>query len=83
MLLLLVIIFCLLTYKFFSSWIWWILPIAIAFDLGLWMIDHLALTALLIAVVFGLYDKFIYQAKHEHSMFYDDPKTSKPRHMKS
>lgn len=83
MIFLLVIIFCLLTYKFLSSWIWWLLPVAIVFDFGLWMIHHLAMTALLIAVGFGLYDKLIYQPKHSHSMFYDDSKASKPRHMKS
>lgn len=83
MLFLLVLIFCLLAGKFFSSWIWWILPIAIALDLGLWILHHLALMALLIAVGFGLYDKFIFQVKHGHSLFDEDRKSSKPKHMKS
>ena len=83
MILLLVIVFCLLTYKFFSSLIWWLLPVAIVFDFGLWIIHHMALTALLVAVAFGLYDKFIYQDKHGHSMFYDDSRDNKPKHMKT
>ncbi|WP_367294836.1 hypothetical protein [Levilactobacillus yonginensis] len=57
MLLLLVIVFCLLSYKLLSDWIWWLLPVAIVFDFGLWIIHHMALTALLVAVAFGMYDK--------------------------
>ena len=83
MLLLLVILICLLTYKLFSNWIWWLLPIAVIFDLGLWILHHPILTGLIVAICFALYDKFIYQAKHGHSMFYDDSKDGKPFHTKS
>lgn len=43
MLLLAVILFCLLSYKFFTKWIWIILPFAIIYDLGLWIVDCFAL----------------------------------------
>ncbi|WP_024526788.1 hypothetical protein [Levilactobacillus brevis] len=79
MLLLFTIIFCLLTYKFFTKWIWWILPIAIIYDLGLWIASHLMLPIVIVAILLGLYDKFIYQTKHGKSLFYNDPQKSKQR----
>lgn len=80
MLLLLVVLFCIFTYKFFTKWVWILLPFALVYDLGLWLVHnrHLVIWIIIaVCVVAGLYDKFIYQTKHGKSLFYNDPQKSK------
>ncbi|MGQ4558772.1 hypothetical protein ACUIJQ_05670 [Levilactobacillus hammesii] len=81
MLLLLLILLGLFTYKLFSSWIWWLLPIIIIIDLGLWVSHHLVLIAVIIAISLVLYDRIVYQGTHHHRWFSPSSST-RPKHMK-
>lgn len=64
MLLLAVILFCLLSYKFFTKWIWIILPFAIIYNLGLWIVSHWMWSVMIALILLGLYDHFIYERHH-------------------
>lgn len=65
MFILLTIIFCIITYKFFSKWIWMILPFAIIFDLGLWFVHNWVFTFFMIAVIFVIYGSYLNNKKKE------------------
>lgn len=80
MLLLLLILLGLFTYKLFSSWIWWLLPIMIIIDLGLWISHHLVLIAGIIAIGLVLYDRTVYQGTHHRWL--SRPSRTRPKHMK-
>ncbi|WP_268912305.1 hypothetical protein [Lentilactobacillus sp. SPB1-3] len=69
MLLLIVVLFCMLSYKLLTKWIWVILPFAIIYDLGLWIVSHLLVTSVIILIGLELYDQLVYRRHHNHSLF--------------
>jgi len=63
MLLLIAVLFCMFTYKFFTKWIWIILPFASAFEVLLWIHAHQLLFWLVLSIALITYD-FIYRRQH-------------------
>ncbi|EHO50749.1 hypothetical protein [Lentilactobacillus kisonensis] len=55
-----------LTYKFLTKWVWTLLLFAIIYDFGLWMVEHWQLSIVILCILLGLYDHFVY-AKRHHS----------------
>lgn len=63
MLLLLTIIFCWATYKFFTKWVWILIPIVLVVSAGSWLIHHPSAVVLIVAIIAGIYD-LIYRHYH-------------------
>ncbi|KRN36242.1 hypothetical protein IV39_GL000647 [Lactiplantibacillus plantarum] len=63
MLLLIAVLFCMFTYKFFTKWIWIILPFALAFDALLWIHAHQLLFWLVFSIALITYD-LVYRHQH-------------------
>ncbi|MBE1727432.1 hypothetical protein [Lactiplantibacillus plantarum] len=64
MLLLIAILFCLFTYKFFTKWIWIILPFALVIDGLLWIHAHQLLFWIVFSAALITYD-LIYRHQHD------------------
>lgn len=63
MLLLIAILFCLFTYKFFTKWIWIILPFALVIDGLIWIHAHQLLFWIVFSAALITYD-LIYRHQH-------------------
>ncbi|NLR11330.1 hypothetical protein HEQ45_02705 [Lactobacillus sp. ZJLC29-4] len=66
MILLAVIGLSLITYKFFTNWLWELLLIIIVLDLGLWIYHHLGLILLVTIPAYLLYTKLTHRHQHHY-----------------
>lgn len=63
MFILIALIICFLTYKTFTKWIWVLLPIALAVDVGVWILHHILLSLIICMICMYIVD-FLYSRRH-------------------
>ncbi|MGQ2381743.1 HIRAN domain-containing protein [Lactiplantibacillus plantarum] len=74
MLLLIAVLFCMFTYKFFTKWVWIILPFALVIDGLIWIRAHQLLFWVILSAALITYD-LIYRHQHNgKDPFYDNLK---------